>query len=114
MFFWVDGNNTGLVLSGVMAESETDTAELSDLSERINAARSAIVNYVGVIGARLIFASGDDVFFENDSPVDEEYIKNLYYSIAEQTCSISSGETVRDTANNMSIVKLHAHRGDNV
>lgn len=109
MFFWVDGNCTGLALSAVMKESSTDPSKLARFSDNINKGRQVVVEYVNSIGAKLIFASGDDVFFEAHTFIDENKIKNIYLSVSGQTCSISSGKTIKETLDNMTKTKACAH-----
>lgn len=97
MFFWVDGNCTGLALWAVMKEPSTGSSKLARFSDKINKGRQAVVGYIDSIGVKLIFASGDDVFFEAHTFVGEDKIKNIYLSVSGQTCSIPSGKTIKET-----------------
>lgn len=57
----------------------------------------------------MIFASGDDIFFECHTTVDEDKIKNIYLSMSSQTCSVSHGETIKEVSGNMDKIKADVY-----
>lgn len=108
-YAFFDGDGIGSKLEILLIEGKI--AEASNFSESLKYALDTIIfDLKNNIHIKIILFGGDDLLFEFDNQINEEFfesIRNKYYQMTGVTFSCGVGNSIQESIRNLYFAKLY-------